>query len=77
MEDKRKKSTKTIKGLKSKSCSCGHKVEEEIPMLTVTLEPEVNDGLSVGAILGIIFGSISAVGGLFSLYWFVLRKKFR
>ena len=72
-----KEATETVKGLKSKTCSCGHKIEEEIQMLSVTSEPDVNNGLSVGAILGIIFGSISTVGGLFSLYWFVLRKKFR
>jgi hypothetical protein len=35
-----------------------------------------NDGLDIGAIVGIVIGSVAAVGvGGFALFWFVIKKK--
>jgi hypothetical protein len=38
--------------------------------------PPVDDGLPVGAIIGIVAGAVAVLGGGgFALYWFVFRKK--
>ena len=34
-----------------------------------------NDGLGVGAIVGIVLGAVAVVGGGFAIFWFVIRKK--
>ena len=34
-----------------------------------------NNGLGVGAIIGIVLGAMALIGGGFCLYWFVIRKK--
>ena len=39
-------------------------------------EPQLNTGLSNGQIVGIIFGVLALLGCLFTVYWFVLRKRF-
>ena len=39
--------------------------------------PPVDDGLPVGAIIGIVAGAVAVLGGGgFALYWFVFRKRF-
>ncbi len=37
-----------------------------------------NDGIGTGAIVGIVLGSVAGLGGgIFALFWFVIRKKYR
>ena len=47
-------------------------VYEDVP----EVKPNKNEGLSGGAIAGIVVGSIAVLGvGGFGIYWFVVRKK--
>ena len=47
-------------------------VYEDMP----EVKPAKNDGLSGGAIAGIVIGSVAVLGvGGFAIYWFVVRKK--
>ena len=47
-------------------------VYEDMP----EVKPAKNDGLSGGAIAGIVIGSVAVLGiGGFTIYWFVVRKK--
>ncbi len=86
-----KEATETETGSKEKTCVCGHSVTEEIPATgtsngnegttggngDLVPEPTVdNDGLTGGAIVGIVVGSVAVVGiGGFALYRFVIKKK--
>lgn len=45
-------------------------------VITPKLEPKLNTGLSNGQIVGIVFGVLALIGGLFGVYWFILRKRF-
>lgn len=66
-----KEATETETGSRQKTCICGHSLTEDIPMLE-------KDGLTGGAIVGIVVGSVAVVGiGGFALYWFVIKKKKR
>ena len=60
-----------VEGEKSRSCSvCSVSETEKIPALA-------DEGLSTGAIVAISATSVVAVaGGGFSIWWFILRKKF-
>lgn len=60
---------KTTQGIKTKTCDCGHTITETIP-------PTGNEGLSTGAIIAIVVGSVSLIGLLvFVIYWFIIKKK--
>ena len=79
-----KEATVDEEGVKTYTCTvCGHSKDESIAKLPpqtdtppTTDEPNENDGLSGGAIAGIVVGSTAVVGvGGFSLFWFVIKKK--
>lgn len=70
-----------------KECACGaqqhvgeHNDSNEngsCDVCGLVITEESDDGLGMGAIVGIVIGSVCVVGGGgFALYWFVLRKKF-
>lgn len=67
----------TEKGRKIKTCACGHEIVEEIPIttpITTSIEPE--DGLSTGAIIGIVTGSIISLGSAVgAIFWFGVKKR--
>ncbi len=65
-----KEATETSTGLREKTCECGHKKIERIPML------EVEKKISAGAVVAIVLSSTVAVGiSAFSIVWFVIKKK--
>ena len=79
-----KEATVDEEGVKTYTCTvCGHSKDESIAKLPpqtdtppTTDEPNENDGLSGGAIAGIVVGSTAVVGvGGFSLFWFVIKRK--
>lgn len=58
------------KGSKTKTCPCGHKITEDIPVTSPY------NGLSTGAIIGIVIVSISLVGLIiFAIFWFAVKKR--
>ena len=71
--------TKTESGSKMKSCTeCAHTINMPIPALSVSDEDSSlkSDRFSTGAIVGIVGGvSATAALGIFSLVWFVIKKK--
>ena len=49
---------------------------QTIESSTESIEKESDGGISTGAIVGIIIGSIVVVGiGGFAIFWFVIKKK--
>ena len=79
-----KEATVDEEGVKTYTCIvCGHTKDESIaklPMQTdtppATDNHDENEGLSGGAIAGIVTGSTVVAGtGGFSLFWFVIKKK--
>ena len=72
-----KNPSETEKGSKTKTCSCGHVIIEDIPATYLT-NPSVEPtkGLPVGAIICIVIGSVILLGlGIFAILWFVVKKR--
>lgn len=65
------------KGSKTKTCPCGHAIIEDIPATGSTNPPkEPANGLSTGAIIGIVIGSITLLGlAICAIFWFVIKKR--
>ena len=66
-----------------KICTCGVKVEEgthtdaDGNARCDVCDYNLSTGLSVGAIIGIVAGSVALIGSCgFCVYWFVIRKRF-
>jgi len=73
----KKDPSETEKGSKTKTCSCGHAITEEIPAIgSITPHIEPSKGLSTRAIIGIVIGSISLFGFVvFAIFWFIIKKR--
>ena len=72
-----KNPSETEKGSKTKTCSCGHVIIEDIPTINSTnLNKEPVKSLSIGAIIGIVVGSITLLGLIvFVIFWFIVKKR--